>query len=63
MAELPFKLFRTNISNDKITAENVIIDLDKKGHIIAIEVVDASKNIGKELVTKILNTEKLATVA
>jgi len=44
-------------------AENVIIDLDKKGRIIGIEVLDASKNMGKELVTKILETEKLVTTA
>ena len=42
-------------------AENVIIDLDKRGRIIGIEVLDASKNLGKELVNKILNTEKIAT--
>ncbi len=42
-------------------AENVIMDLDKRGHIIGIEVLDASKNIGKELVAKILQTEKLVT--
>jgi uncharacterized protein YuzE len=44
-------------------AENVVIDLDKNGRIIGIEVLDASKNLGKELVTKILNTEKTATTA
>ena len=44
-------------------AENVIIDLDKNGRIIGIEVLDASKNLGKELVTKILNTEKIAATA
>jgi len=44
-------------------AENVIIDLDKHGRIIGIEVLDASKNLGKELVNKILNTEKLAATA
>lgn len=44
-------------------AENVIIDLDKRGRIIGIEVLDASKNLGKELVGKILNTEKLAVTA
>ena len=43
-------------------SENVIIDLDKKGRIIGIEVLDASKNIGKELVTKILDSEEIATV-
>jgi len=42
-------------------AENVIIDLDKKGRIIGIEGFDASKNMGKELVAKILETEKLVT--
>ena len=42
-------------------AENVIMDLDKRGRIIGIEVLDASKNIGKELLTKILETEKLVT--
>ena len=40
-------------------AENVIMDLDKRSRIIGIEDLDASKNIGKELVTKILETEKL----
>lgn len=40
-------------------AENVIIDLDKSGRIIGIEILDASKNLGKELVNKILNTERL----
>jgi len=44
-------------------SENVLIDLDKKGRIIGIEVLDASKNIGKELVTKILNTEKALAIA
>jgi uncharacterized protein YuzE len=44
-------------------AENVIIDLDKKGRIIGLEVLDASKNMGKELVTKILKTEKLEATA
>lgn len=41
-------------------AENVLIDLDKNGRIIGIEVLDASKNLGDSLVTKILQTEKLA---
>jgi uncharacterized protein YuzE len=40
-------------------AENVVLDLDKKGRIIGIEVLDASKNLGKELVTRILSTEKI----
>jgi len=44
-------------------AENVIIDLDKNGRIIGIEILDATKNLGKELVNKILNTEKLVAVA
>jgi uncharacterized protein YuzE len=44
-------------------AENVIIDLDKRGRIIGIEILDASKNLGKHLVNKILNTEKLAVTA
>ena len=44
-------------------AENVIIDLDKNGCIIGIEVLGASKNLGKELVTKIINTEKIAATA
>ncbi len=39
-------------------AENVILDLDKAGRIIGIEVLDASKNIGQELVAKIVSTEK-----
>lgn len=44
-------------------APNVIIDLDKAGHIIGIEVLDASKNMGQELVTKIINKEKLEATA
>ena len=44
-------------------AENVVLDLDKSGRIIGIEVLDASKNLGKELVTRILSTEKLETTA
>lgn len=44
-------------------AENVIIDLDKSGHIIGIEILDATKNLGKELINKILNTEKLVAAA
>jgi uncharacterized protein YuzE len=44
-------------------AENVIIDLDKNGRIIGMEVLDASKNLGKELITKILHTEKIAATA
>ena len=44
-------------------AENVILDLDKTGRIIGIEVLDASKNIGKELVTKIVDIERIETTA
>ncbi len=44
-------------------AENVIIDLDKTGHILGIEVLGASKNLGNELITKIVNTEKIAATA
>ena len=44
-------------------ARNVILDLDKHGRIIGIEILDASKNLGKQLVNKILNTEKLAITA
>jgi uncharacterized protein YuzE len=44
-------------------AENVIIDLDKSGRIIGIEILDATKNLGKELISKILNTEKLVVAA
>jgi len=44
-------------------AENVIIDLDRKGRIIGIEVLGASKNLGKEIVTRILSTEKVAATA
>jgi len=40
-------------------AENVVLDLDKKGRIIGIEVLDVSKNLGKELVARILSTEKM----
>jgi len=44
-------------------AENVIIDLDKNERIVGIEVLDASKNLGKELVTKMLQTEKMVATA
>jgi len=44
-------------------AENIIIDLDKRGRIIGIEVLDVSKSLGKELVNKILNTEKMAATS
>lgn len=44
-------------------AENVMIDLDKNGRIIGIEILDAPKNLGKELMEKILNTERLAAQA
>jgi uncharacterized protein YuzE len=44
-------------------AENVIIDLDKKGRIIGIEVLGASKNLGQDLITKIITTEKIAATA
>ncbi|KPV61524.1 MAG: hypothetical protein AOA65_2341 [Candidatus Bathyarchaeota archaeon BA1] len=40
-------------------AENVIIDLDKRGRIIGIEILDISKALGEDLVNKIINTEKL----
>jgi uncharacterized protein YuzE len=44
-------------------AENVILDLDKNGRIIGIEVLGASKNLGKDLVMKIIDTEKIAATA
>jgi len=44
-------------------AENVIIDLDKNGRIIGIEILDATKNLGKETVNKILSIEKLVAAA
>jgi uncharacterized protein YuzE len=44
-------------------AENVILDLDKTGYIIGIEVLDASKNMGQEIVTKIITAEKLVATA
>ena len=47
----------------KELAENVIIDLDKNGRIIGIEVLDASKKLGKELVATIIQTENVAATA
>ncbi len=44
-------------------AENVILDLDKNCRIIGIEVLCASKNLGKDLVMKIIDTEKIAGTA
>ena len=52
---------KTDISEE--LAENVVIDLDKNGRIISIEVLDTSKNLEKELVTKILHTEKITATA
>ena len=40
----------------------MIIDLDKKGRIMGIEVLDASNNMGNELVTKILDTENSSII-
>jgi len=40
-------------------AENVIMDLDKKGRIIGIEILDVSKTLGQELTNKILGSEKI----
>ncbi len=40
-------------------SENVIIDLDKNGRIIGIEILDVTKRLGRELINKILNAEKL----
>lgn len=40
-------------------AENVIMDLDKKGRIIGIEILDVSKTLGEELTNKILDSEKV----
>jgi len=40
-------------------AENVIIDLDKKGRIIGIEILNVSKTLGEELTNKILGSEKI----
>jgi uncharacterized protein YuzE len=44
-------------------AENVVLDLDKNGRIIGIEVLDASKNLGNDLVNRILQKEKVAVTA
>ena len=42
-------------------AENVIIDLDKKGRIIGIEILNVSKTLGEELTNKMLGSEKIAS--
>jgi uncharacterized protein YuzE len=56
-----FRKARYEISEE--LAENIVIDLGKSGRIIGIEILDASRNLGKELVNKILRTEKLVTEA
>ncbi|MEM2994819.1 MAG: DUF2283 domain-containing protein [Candidatus Bathyarchaeia archaeon] len=56
-------LRKTKYEISEELAENVIIDLDKNGRIIGIEILDISKNLGRELVNKILKTEKIATAA
>lgn len=50
-----------NISEE--LAENVVMDLDRDGRIVGIEILDASKNLGKELVAKILQMEKMVATA
>ncbi len=44
-------------------AENVILDLDKNWRIIGINVLGASKNLGKDVVMKIIDTEKVNAIA
>jgi uncharacterized protein YuzE len=56
-------LRKTKYDISEELAENVVIDLDKKGLIIGIEVLRASKNLGNELVTKIINAEEIAATA
>ena len=38
-------------------SENVIIDLDNEGKILAIEILDASSTLGKETLEKTLKAE------
>jgi len=56
-----FRKAKYDISEE--LAENVILDLDKNGRIIGIEVLGASKNLGKDLVMKIIDTQKIAATA
>lgn len=56
-------LRKTRYEISEELAENVIIDLNKSGRIIGIEILDVSKNLGKDLVTKILKTEKPVAAA
>lgn len=56
-------LRKTKYEISEELAENVMIDLDKKGRIIGIEILDATKNLGKELMEKILKTETLVAQA
>jgi uncharacterized protein YuzE len=56
-------LRRTKYDISEELAENVLIDLDKNGRIVGIEVLDASKNLGMEIVTKIMRTENIVATA
>ncbi len=56
-------LRKTKYEISEELAENVMIDLDKDGRIIGIEILDATKNLGKELIQKILKTETLVAQA
>jgi len=56
-------LRKTKYEISEEVAENVMIDLDKDGRIIGIEILDVTKNLGKELMEKILNTETLVAQA
>jgi uncharacterized protein YuzE len=56
-------LRRTKYEISEELAENVLIDLDKNGRIVGIEVLDASKNLGMEIVTKIMRTENIVATA
>ena len=60
---LVYLVKKTKYDINEELAENVIIGLDKSSRIIVIEVLDASKNLGKELVTKIINIEKIAATS
>lgn len=44
-------------------AENVILDLDKSSRIIGIEILDATRKLGKQLLNKIVSTERLIATA
>jgi len=58
---LNIELQEGNFEYSEEIGEGVILDIGKKGDILSIEIVDATKRLGKEVADKI--TQRYLTVA